>query len=80
MKSNIMITPENRMKINGLIKMWAGNPGTFRAPVISQDDAVSELIRVFEEIHGPIPTAGSASSSTTGSLRKIQLIGAEGIP
>jgi len=78
MKSGVMVNPENRAKINSLIKMWARDPSKFKTTVISQDDAVTELIRVFEEHNGPICDPDTPAAAK-GAFKSVKLIGAEGI-
>ena len=79
-KSGLMVCPENRSKVNSLIKMFARDPKRFPGRIIvSQDDAVTELIRCFEEHNGEIRDPVTPASMT-GPVKRIELIGAEGLP
>ncbi len=78
-KSGLMVNPETRGKVNSLIKMYARDPKRFPGRIIvSQEDAVVELIRCFEEHNGEIKDPVTPASMI-GNVKKITLIGAEGL-
>ena len=77
-KSGLMVSAENRTKINSLIKMYDRDPSGFAFPVISQDDAVTELIRVYERHVGTIRDPVTPASMI-GPVKRIKIIGAEGL-
>jgi len=77
-KGNVQVGPENREKINALIKMCDSNPEKFSRFITSQDEAVTELIRVYELHNGEIRRP-AIPAYMKGSLKKITVIGAEGL-
>lgn len=77
-KSGLMVTPENRAKANALIKMYARNPERYPGPIVSHDDAFTELVRVYELHNGEIREPVTPSSMK-GPLKSVKIIGAEGM-
>ena len=77
-KGNVQVGPENREKINALIKMCDSNPEKYPRFISSQDDAVTELVRVYELHNGAIQVP-TIPACMKGPLKSITLIGAEGL-
>lgn len=75
-KENVPVHRENHEKIKTLMMMNYANPENYSKLFTCQDDAVGELLRVYEEAKGPIVSPAIAKGSGT---TRITILGAEGI-